>query len=57
VLTTIALAVACYVIGRAHSVGRYHEHAFQAWRDHVLGCALLPRTPHLLELTADEVQP
>jgi len=61
VATIILIAIAClgvgYVIGRAHSVGRHHEHAFGPWRDRVIGAALLPRAPHLLELTAEEVTP
>jgi hypothetical protein len=44
-------------IGRLWAVGHHHEHAFGPWRDRVIGAALLPRAPHLLELTADEVKP
>jgi hypothetical protein len=44
------------LIGRVWSVGHRAEHDMAAWRDHVIGCALLPRAPHLLELTAEEVQ-
>jgi hypothetical protein len=60
-LTTIAIAavaaLAGYVVGRAHRVGRHHEHEFQGWRDRVIGAALLPTPSPLLELTADEVRP
>lgn len=50
----VPAALAGYVIGRARSVGRHHEHAFQSWRDRVIGAALMPRIePPVLELTAE----